>query len=209
MNKTLKFYTILISIFCILILAVYPKYLYLVWNMFLAYVSFYLSFNYITLKNKYIKGLNVFLALIFYPNSIYLFTDLIHISRLKFYAFNGKSTEYIMNFEAWLYLCILFISCFLAVKLSCITIKNYVSYFGHKHKIYITVSLLTGIAVFIGRFIRLNSWDLIIHPFKTTIVILSHITAENIKYMALFFIIQMFVIYIENESSITENSLQK
>lgn len=195
----MKKYTILTLLFYLSVIILYPKYYFLIWNVILATVPFYLSFKF-DVKNKFIRYINMFIALIFYPNAIYVFTDLIHISRLKFYNI-GKKVEYIMDFENWIKLSLIFIALYLSLKLSYLAINNFTKNMSriNKYTSYVVISLLTGIAIYVGRFIRLNSWDLLISPLKTTILILNQLKVENIKYILLFSIIQFIVIIIEEE----------
>lgn len=199
MNKIFNKYTLITAIYCIFVLFVYPNYKFLVWNMFLAYIPFLLSFGFGKLKFKILEYINIFVALIFYPNAIYLFTDLIHISRFRFFE-KDNHRAYIMDFENWLKLGLIFVAVIIALKLSYFAIKNYTNrYKKNEYIIYIVVSLLVGIGVFLGRFIRLNSWDLFTNPIDVFFNIIKIINVENIKYILLFAFIQLIIILIENE----------
>ncbi|MDC4459643.1 DUF1361 domain-containing protein, partial [Acinetobacter baumannii] len=88
-------------------------------------------------------------------------------------------------------------------KLSYLAINNYVKKYKMskitKYTFYLVVSFLKGLAVFVGRFIRLNSWDLFIYPNKTFLIFINQINSGNIKYILLFSFIQLFVIILEEE----------
>lgn len=209
-NNNLKKMSILTIFYCFIVLIIYPKYYFLIWNIFLAYIPFYLSFKYKNLKNKIIKAINLFLGIIFFPNAIYLFTDLIHIQNMKFYTRNLRNVEYIMKIEAWIKLSLIFIAVLIALKLSYLTIKNYSNIsktIYYKHLIYVFMSFLTGIAVFVGRFVRLNSWDLITHPITTFITIIRQLRVENLSFIILFALIQYFVIILEDNNFFNEKNM--
>ena len=172
MNKILKKYSFIILIYIIILLIIYPKYYFLIWNIFLAYIPFLLSF--IKIKNKFFKCINNLIALVFFPNVIYLFTDLIHISVMKYYVKDTQGIRYIMNFTNWIRLSLIFVAVLIAIKLSYISLNNFIVNYRFKHVIYVFISILTGVAVYIGRFIRLNSWDLILNPFNTLIIIFKN-----------------------------------
>ena len=194
MNKILKKYSFIILIYIIILLVIYPKYYFLIWNIFLAYIPFLLSF--IKIKNKFFKCINNLMALVFFPNVIYLFTDLIHISVMKYYVKDIQGIRYIMNFTNWIRLSLIFVAVLIAIKLSYISLNNFIVNYRFKHVIYVFISILTGIAVYIGRFIRLNSWDLILNPFNTLIIIFKNINSDTIQYILLFAIIQYIVLII-------------
>ncbi|WP_455515068.1 DUF1361 domain-containing protein [Pseudostreptobacillus sp.] len=194
MNKILKKYSFIILIYIIILLAIYPKYYFLIWNIFLAYIPFLLSF--IKIKNKFFKCINNLIALVFFPNVIYLFTDLIHISVMKYYVKDTHGIRYIMNFTNWIRLSLIFVAVLIAIKLSYISLNNFIVNYRFKHIIYVFISILTGVAVYIGRFIRLNSWDLILNPFNTLIIIFKNINSDTIQYILLFAIIQYIVLII-------------
>ena len=194
MNKILKKYSFIILIYIIILLVIYPKYYFLIWNIFLAYIPFLLSF--IKIKNKFFKCINNLIALVFFPNVIYLFTDLIHISVMKYYVKDTQGIRYIMNFTNWIRLSLIFVAVLIAIKLSYISLNNFIVDYRFKHVIYVFISILTGIAVYIGRFIRLNSWNLILNPFNTLIIIFKNINSNTIQYILLFAIIQYIVLII-------------
>lgn len=194
MNKILKKYSFIILLYIIILLVIYPKYYFLIWNIFLAYIPFLLSF--IKIKNKFFKCINNLMALVFFPNVIYLFTDLIHISVMKYYVKDIQGIRYIMNFTNWIRLSLIFVAVLIAIKLSYISLNNFIVNYRFKHVIYVFISILTGVAVYIGRFIRLNSWDLILNPFNTLIIIFKNINSDTIQYILLFAIIQYIVLII-------------
>ena len=194
MNKILKKYSFIILIYIIILLIIYPKYYFLIWNIFLAYIPFLLSF--IKIKNKFFKCINNLIALVFFPNVIYLFTDLIHISVMKYYVKDTQGIRYIMNFTNWIRLPLIFVAVLIAIKLSYISLNNFIVNYRFKYVIYVFISILTGVAVYIGRFIRLNSWDLILNPFNTLIIIFKNINSDTIQYILLFAIIQYIVLII-------------
>jgi len=137
-------------------------YLFLVWNLFLAGVPLVLSTVLRALVHKRARlvwQLSCFaLWLLFLPNAPYILTDLQH---LKY------STTTV---PAW-YDVALLISCagtgLLLGYLSLVDVQEMVarkfgSIFGWLFAL--TSLVLTGFALYLGRFLRWNSWDLIIRP---------------------------------------------
>jgi uncharacterized membrane protein len=136
------------------------KGLFLIWNLFLAWVPFLLSLLLCRSfqKYKWIVGIPLIgLWILFLPNAPYLITDLVHLkprdgipywfdsSILFCFAFNGlllgissallihqEIRRYWNSYISWLFM----ISCF----------------------------ILSGYGIYLGRFLRWNSWDLFTNP---------------------------------------------
>jgi uncharacterized membrane protein len=131
---------------------------FLLWNIFLAWVPFLLS-RYISFKKRYDDKLAWQLLpvwLLFLPNAPYLITDLVHL--------NWNSQSY------WLDVLVLFscaavgLALFIAslLKIHDILLKT----FGRKISRAIVAAILpaTAFGVFLGRFLRWNSWDVLANP---------------------------------------------
>ncbi len=143
-------------------------YRFLTWNIFLSWlpIFFTLLAHWCQVKSK--KALSilfVLLWLLFFPNAPYLITDLLHIGGMKFYGSAGYITEFgiwFKLFHAWL--CI-----FLGVMTglySLYIMQQKVAQWKGKITGYCFlggVCLLSGFAIYIGRFLRINSWD-VLHP---------------------------------------------
>lgn len=194
--KIFKKYTLLILAYSLFVFFT-TAHIYLMWNIFLAWIPFALSFQYLKIKRSLFKFLNIVVSLVFFPNILYLITDLIHISRYKFYSRVNKEIIYEMNFKNWLVLALIFVAVFLASKMSYITLNNYLKNMKFKNIIYFIISFLTGLGIFVGRFLRLNSWDLFAKPLETSKIILMQLNDKNIKLILLFTFLQLFIIYIE------------
>jgi uncharacterized membrane protein len=139
----------------------YLYYGFLLWNIFLAIlpVFFALIFQSLWSNKSYLLGSLVFFVwLFFFPNSPYLFTDIIHfnsnINRLVPYWFD---VIFYINISL-----IGFVSSFQSFYLILVTAIPKKFYF-----LFTTViSLLTGIGLYIGRELRFNSWDIFHFPFQ-------------------------------------------
>ncbi|HEX4342004.1 MAG TPA: DUF1361 domain-containing protein [Verrucomicrobiae bacterium] len=95
--------------------------------------------------------------LLFFPNSAYIFTDLIHLT-------THYSTHLWLDFIlilscAFTGLVVGFVSLYL---MQAVVVKMYgrlVSWF-----FVFSVTALSGFGIYLGRFLRFNSWDIIVHP---------------------------------------------
>ncbi|WP_246146951.1 DUF1361 domain-containing protein [Seonamhaeicola marinus] len=147
-------------------------YLFLVWNLFLAVIPFIISTYLISTPklNKLMVLLWCLVWLLFLPNAPYIVTDLLHLN-------NGDSKL--------LWLDVLVISSFafnglILFYYSLIDIKEILSHrFNIKFPKSLTLCILflSSFGVYLGRFLRYNSWEIIQKPinlFKDIIQIIFH-----------------------------------
>ena len=134
-------------------------FLFLNWNLFLAFIPWLLSTIWV------VKGLNkqtplvllMMAWLLFFPNSPYILTDLFHL-QLKSAAPIWFDLILILSF-AWTGLMYGFISLMDITTL----LKKYIS---ERSTTIITVLylFLASFGVYLGRYLRWNSWDIISNP---------------------------------------------
>jgi uncharacterized membrane protein len=182
----------------------YRYYIY-VWNMFLAWIPFVFS---LIVHNRYYKGKGIInsilificmgIWLLFYPNAPYIITDFIHIS-VSNYPFKIEDTlEFQRNFRIW-YDFILIAFCALigyllgvaSLYLNQIIVKdkfnNLISWI-----FVIIVSFLSGYGIYLGRFVRFNSWDIISNPMKLFGYIINSFKLEAIYFTLMFGMVLLF-----------------
>ncbi len=139
----------------------------MVWNSFLALVPLGLSFWLFRGHGSHARhipwwvGLAVFIA--FLPNAPYVLTDIIHLVKdIR----SGQSIWAITLILVPQY--ILFISIgIVAYTLSLINLGRYLSREGRDRWVWPTELILHGlsaIGIYLGRFLRFNSWDLLTKP---------------------------------------------
>lgn len=191
------------------------KWLY--WNLFLAIIPFYLALIALLLsKIKYLKYIIVPILLLrwllFLPNSFYLLTDLIHLdaSHLVIDTSIGLYSSDLSQWVRMLYIATgILIGVFLGLYSTYIIHLIIVPEKSHRFwtGCYLTIiSSLVGYGVYIGRFLRLNTWD-ILHPrslFQTLIINFDKFTIKFSFIIAFIFFISYLVI-----SFMLENSLFK
>ena len=146
------------------------------WNIILAILPFGLWGLYLYFKTKglrFLRWLSFILAFLFIPNSIYLTTDIIHIFDSvpeDFYWYGGSPSElwsfmssgvlvtnHFYNFT----MVFLFV---LGVILFYFQSKAVFKEFKFKFHFQILYFAIMAYAVFLGRFVRLNSWDVFVSP---------------------------------------------
>ncbi len=136
-------------------------YLFLVWNLFLAFISFGISYL-IKLSPKLQKSTFKFwslfcLWLLFLPNAPYIITDLFHLEIGKAIP---KWYDLLLIFSCAVNGFLLF---FISINDMQQIIKRKLSNFK-AWLITIIVIFLSSFGIYLGRFLRWNSWDIIQKP---------------------------------------------
>ena len=180
-------------------------YLFLIWNLFLAWIPFVLSgvLNHIYQNAKkrvcvyILLGLCGALWLAFFPNAPYMLTDFVHFSGRSFLNFSNG----VIPFEAW-YDFIMFSSFiitglligFISLRIVHLIVKNMLgTVWGW---VFAFVSLgLGSYAIYLGRFIRLNSWDIWHNTAKLLESVLNSFTSTNFLFIILLAML-LFVLYL-------------
>ena len=146
------------------------------WNIILAVLPFGLWKLYLYFKTKklhILKWPSLLLTILFIPNSIYLTTDIIHIFDSvpeDFYWLGGLPSElwgylsmgviggnHLYNFT----MVFLFV---LGLILFYFQSKSFFEEFKFKLELQLAYFAVMAYAVFLGRFVRLNSWDVFVAP---------------------------------------------
>ncbi len=177
-----------------------PRFIVYIWNLFLAWVPFMLAvFSHHIYSERYTSKLTTavlwilgFIWLMFYPNAPYIITDYIHINVYN-YAFKIKdSLEFGRNFWiwydfvlislfAWIGVMLGFVSLYLQQKLVKIRYNNTLSWV-----FVLTVLFMSAYGIYLGRFVRWNSWDIFVNPFHLLRNILNDLHLESVAFAFMF-----------------------
>jgi uncharacterized membrane protein len=136
-------------------------YLFLVWNIFLAWVPFAISslFGKLNTKSKWEQVLIFCCWLAFFPNALYIVTDLVH---LQIESIVPKWFDAVLLFSASVAgLMMAFISLYRVEALLGKVINK-----KFRSPLILMILFLGSFGVYLGRFLRWNSWDIINNPFK-------------------------------------------
>ncbi|XMO87168.1 DUF1361 domain-containing protein [Algibacter sp. AS12] len=134
-------------------------YLFLVWNLFLAVIPFAITTYLVSLPklNKYVFILWFCIWLLFLPNAPYIITDLLHLK---------VSTTHLL----WLDILVIMAFALTGILLFYLSINDMktmlLNLTNKKTAKYIssTTIFLSGFGVYLGRFLRYNSWEIISNP---------------------------------------------
>jgi len=171
MKQHLSFNRLLVATFifiCVLIgcRIFYTKsmhHVFLIWNIFLAWIP-YATSNYFRVYEKKQKWKQLFLFsswLLFFPNALYIITDLIHLQ---------ESGDAPVWFDAILLFTCSFIGLLMAFK-SLYNVERWLTKKMSLKKLNFIIPLIIFISSFgvdLGRFGRWNSWDVIHNPIALT-----------------------------------------
>jgi uncharacterized membrane protein len=154
-------------------------YSFLLWNLFLAWVPFFIaSFLYLYTKGdpdaraggkgKAILIGGGLLWLLFYPNAPYIFTDIIHLITGNFAKVGNETLglESFLWYDLVLTATFAFTGHFIGLVSMYLVNEAFEKRIGKAaaNAILSFAALIAGIGVYLGRFVRLNSWDLIVNP---------------------------------------------
>jgi uncharacterized membrane protein len=142
--------------------------LFFVWNVFLAFLPLLFArtlSQYLTRGHKRRSVVIVLVALwlLFFPNAPYMVTDLIYFGDTTYIG----DDVYTMSVLAWAKLVYIGFGVLFGVLLglrSMDEMHRIIRKYGGKNKAYAAIlvtSLLSGVAIYIGRMLRLNSWDVL------------------------------------------------
>ena len=159
-------------------------YLFLIWNLFLAGLPYLISSYLATLKHIKSSTLitNSLLWLLFLPNAPYIVTDLFHLK------YSSQHLLWIDTLIITMFAITGLILFFKSVWTMEIIFKTYVE----KHIVAFSIPLLfilVGFGVYLGRFLRFNSWEVLNKPWtilETTVFIILN---PNLNYTAWLFTI--------------------
>lgn len=136
---------------------------FLPWNLFLAFIPYWIArwmTNSVSIIENRAKLIIVLIAwLLFIPNSFYIITDLFHLNRFP-------------SVPKWFDLLLLFSFAWNGIICGIISIRKIeliirtVSGRNLSVLVIFTVMFLSAFGIYIGRFLRFNSWDVLTNPFS-------------------------------------------
>lgn len=160
----------------------------LLYNVALAIISSLFLCKYKNFKSETFNRmvspsiLMLFLGFIFMPNSFYIITDIIHVAVTRFYSIGYKGhKQFFLMPGHYLNLFNIFLAAVIGVVLGLKQVRriNEIIYRTNNMLIISVVtaceSVLIGYAIYIGRFIRLNSWDI----FSVPKILLNHNVSKD------------------------------
>ena len=167
----------------------------LVWNLFLAWIPFMLAYfaHLVSWRRAtlyLIIPLIAFLWLIFFPNAPYMLTDLQDLSRRTFDAPLWYDVI-IVVWCSWTGMMLGVISLYLMQD---IIIRTFGRTAGWVF--VFAISALSSFGIYIGRFVRLNSWDIIQNPGEAAQEILGIVIDPSMRLAAFTILYTIFFLFV-------------
>jgi len=134
-------------------------YLFFVWNLFLAAIPFMLSSFLIQSRKKNLHWIIFIVWILFFPNALYIITDLVHLRERN-------------NIPLWFDVILIFSAAINGLIMAFISLYQVELFlrlrFNNKKANLILYSCLfiSSFGIYIGRFLRWNSWDIFFNPFQ-------------------------------------------
>ena len=176
MNRSLSFNQLLYAFiaFIFLMIAVRLFYfekrhcLFLAWNIFLAWIPYVLS-NFFSAEQKGWRQRLLFgVWLLFWPNALYIVTDLIHLSDSS-------------NVPVWYDALMIFSAAVVGLMMAFVSLYRLEIFITQKLSSFRATALMIAIlfagsfGVYLGRFFRFNSWDIVHDPLDLATSIFSQV----------------------------------
>ena len=172
----------------------------LVWNLFLAWIPFVLAYAAYILSWRrrllyFVIPIFAFLWLIFFPNAPYILTDLQHLGQIPSRAPIWYDVILLLWFS-WTGMLLGIVSVSLMQEIIKRQLGRTAGWL-----FVAAVAAVTGIGLYMGRFIRLNSWDILQDPGGVASSLSDRFadpSARSITFIALytlFFIVVYLTIY--------------
>lgn len=169
-----------------------PFYSFLVWNLFLAWVPFVLALAAYLRARRRLDALAVVLLvlwLLFFPNAPYLLTDFIHL--------DSRPTAPVwydalmLSAFAWTALLLGFASLYLVQLIARRALGRAASWV-----VVVGALALGSFGVYLGRFVRFNSWDALVRPGRVLDVVRTRLESplENPQMVAALVALTVFLL---------------
>ncbi len=169
---------------------------FLEWNLFLAFIPYFISRGLIgkpsVINNKWMFAGVCFTWLLFIPNAFYILTDLFHLQENN-------------NTPLWFDLLLILSFAWNGLLAGILSVRHMEKIvqmlWGYKNELIFLypVMLLNALGIFIGRYLRYNSWDVITNPFHLMMdifdLLMHPILYKNAWGMIFFYSVFMMLIY--------------
>ena len=170
-------------------------YAFLIWNLFLAWLPLVMSYmaSSFASKRRFVAitvPIAAMLWLLFFPNAPYILTDLFHLRHPREHIPIWFDTL-LINWFAWTGVLLGIFSLFIMHD---IVRKAFGRITGWLF--VLVVGTLSGVGIYIGRFLRWNSWDVILHPYdrlREMLYYVMHPSLQSIVFISIFSSLFIFI----------------
>ncbi|GAA4464759.1 DUF1361 domain-containing protein [Nemorincola caseinilytica] len=145
------------------------RFFFIPWNLFLAFVPVYFAYK---LNEGVVRGVRAValfsLWLLFFPNSMYIVTDLFHLKQRQ-------------NVPLWYDLLILVSAAITGIAMGFASLRQVERFLSARIEarfmrwVLRGLFVLCGYGIYIGRYLRWNSWDIVADPVSLCTDMLHHV----------------------------------
>lgn len=138
-----------------------PTFFFLVWNLFLAWIPYWVSLTLASIRDGKLRriktGFTLVIWLLFFPNAPYILTDLLHFRNFG-------------DVPMWYDLMMLLSFAFTGVMLGWLSLMEVQDFLKSRHSrgvargLTFVALILCSYGIYLGRFQRWNSWDVLTNP---------------------------------------------
>lgn len=167
-------------------------YSFMLWNLILAWLPYLFALLAVVCDRRYRRGWTLAIPgalwLLFFPNAPYMITDLIHLK---------SRTPIPVWYDAILLITFAWTGCLLAVSSLHMMQTLVRARVGRRLSwLFVAVTLgLTGLGVYLGRFLHWNSWDIFVRPRSVLAGILAWL-ANPLHHLGAYGIILLFAAFL-------------
>jgi uncharacterized membrane protein len=167
----------------------------LIWNLFLAWIPFILSYAAYAISWRriwlyLIIPIVAFLWLIFFPNAPYMLTDLQDLARTA----TDAPLWYDVIIVVWCSWTAMLLGVVSLYLMQDIVLRTFGRFTGWVF--VFVISALSSFGIYLGRFVRLNSWDILQRPTETAINVLGLVIDPSRKLAAFTFLYTFFFLFV-------------
>ena len=160
-------------------------YNFLLWNLFLAFLPLLFAWiiHFFAGKlNKIIIIIATFAWLLFYPNAPYMISDLIHVNNTSPVVLYDTLIIFLLAILALFY-------GFYSLKIIHFIYRNITGPKVANTVVWLSI-ILSSAGIYLGRILRLNSWDIFHTPYKVLVMVVDHLfpVTKNPSTYALIFL---------------------
>lgn len=168
----------------------------LIWNLFLAWIPFILASvaHAISWKRLWLYLILPFIALLwllFFPNAPYMLTDLQDLARS---GGVGAPLWYDVIIVVWCSWTGMLLGVISLYHMQDIVLRTFGRTAGWTF--VFVISGLSSFGIYIGRFVRLNSWDILQNPAEVTLTILGLVVDPSMRLAAFTLLYTFFFLFI-------------
>ena len=157
----------------------------LIWNMMLALIAYDFAVLTRYFKQAWLFPILFILWLVFYPNTFYMITDIVHMHWVGDTLWNRASLHLFMVFVP----SILF-GIYCGIESWLILLERFKFSWWTELLATLVLSVISSMAIYIGRYDRLNTWDIVSNPGQVVQTLLETFQRERLLFILGFTFIQ-------------------